>query len=269
MTTSRQYLNVKNGFAIVVTVLFLTLACPIVNYATDAFPKRRGLINDFANVISPQYEQKLAQVTDELLRKTAVPVVVVTMPDIGSEDYNEYANRLYAAWGIGKKGEDRGVLIFVTLKERKMRIETGYGVEGLIPDGLAGEIRDQYIIPYLKRNQFGEGLLNGTLAIASIIARDARVSLTGQVPLKRRPVKRRSGLSSLVVLLLFFLVLFSMGRRRGGLWPLLLLMFMGRGGGYYGGYGRGGYGGSFGGFGGGFGGFGGGLSGGGGAGGGF
>lgn len=268
MTNSRQYLNVKNGFAII-TVLFLTLACPIVIYASDAFPKRRGLINDFANVISPQYEQKLAQVTDELLRKTDVPVVVVTMPDIGGEDYNEYANRLYAAWGIGKKGEDRGVLIFVTLKERKMRIETGYGMEGLIPDGLAGEIRDQYIIPYLKRNQFGEGLLNGTLAIASIIAKDARVSLTGQIPLKRPPVKRRSGLSSLVVLLLFFLVLFSMGRRRGGLWPLLLLMFMGRGGGYYGGYGRSGYGGSFGGFGGGFGGFGGGLSGGGGAGGGF
>lgn len=267
MITNQQYLNVKNALALV-SILFLLFAFPISNHATDVFPKPQGLINDFANVISPQYEQKLAQVTDELLRKTDVPVVVVTMPDIGGEDYNEYANRLYAAWGIGKKGEDRGVLILVALKERKMRIEIGYGIEGLIPDGLAGEIRDQYIIPYLKRNQFGEGLLNGTLAIASIIAKDARVSLTGQVPLKR-PVKRRSGLSSLVVLLLFFLVLFSMGRRRGGMWPLLLLLLMGRGGGYSGGYGRGGFGGSFGGFGGGFGGFGGGLSGGGGAGGGF
>ena len=260
-------LNVKNGFVVVI-LLFLTLACPIANYATDSFPKRRGLINDFANVISPEYEQKLAQVTDELLRKTDVPVVVVTVSDIGGEDYSEYANRLYAAWGIGKKGEDRGVLIFVTLKERKMRIETGYGIEGLIPDGLAGEIRDRYIVPYLKRNQFGEGLLNGALAIAGIVAKDAGVSLTGQVPL-RPPVKRRSGLSSLVVLLLFFLVLFIAGRGRGGLWPLLLLLFMGRGGGYHGGYGRGGFGGSFGSFGGGFGGFGGGLSGGGGAGGGF
>ena len=64
----------KNGLALV-TVLFLILACPILNHATDAFPKPRGLINDFANVISPQYEQKLAQVTGELLRKTDVPVV--------------------------------------------------------------------------------------------------------------------------------------------------------------------------------------------------
>jgi uncharacterized protein len=267
MITNRQYSNVKRALALV-TVLFLTLACPIVNHAIDTFPKPRGLINDFANVISPQYEQKLTQVTGELLRKTDVPVVVVTMPDIGGEDYNEYANRLYAAWGIGKKGEDRGVLIFVTLKERKMRIETGYGIEGLIPDGLAGEIRDQYIIPYLKRNQFGEGLLNGILAIASIIAKDADVSLTGQVPVKRLP-KRRSGLSALVTIFLLLLIFFSVGRRRGGLWPLLLLLFMGRGFGYGGGYGRGGLGGSFGSFGGGFGGFGGGLSGGGGAGGSF
>ena len=267
MITNRQYSNVKNALALV-TVLFLTLACPIVNHAIDTFPKPQGLINDFANVISPQYEQKLTQVTGELLRKTDVPVVVVTMPDIGGEDYNEYANRLYAAWGIGKKGEDRGVLIFVTLKERKMRIETGYGIEGLIPDGLAGEIRDQYIIPYLKRNQFGEGLLNGILAIASIIAKDADVSLTGQAPVKRLP-KRRSGLSALVTVFLLLLIFFSVGRRRGGLWPLLLLLFMGRGFGYGGGYGRGGFGGSFGSFGGGFGGFGGGLSGGGGAGGSF
>ncbi|NVM20935.1 MAG: TPM domain-containing protein [Desulfobacterales bacterium] len=267
MATDRKYTK-SNNRLVLITVLLFTLACPIASHATDAFPKPQGLVNDFADVIPVQYEQKLVQVTGELLRNTGVPVAVVTMPDIGGEDYNEYANRLYAAWGIGKKGEDRGVLIFVTIKERKMRIETGYGIEGLIPDGLAGEIRDRYIVPYLKQNRFGEGLLSGTLAIAQIIAKDAGVRLTGQVPVKR-PARRGSGLSALVFIFLFLLVLFSMGRRRGGLWPLLLLLFMGRRVGYGGGYGRGGFGGSFGGFGGGFGGFGGGLSGGGGAGGGF
>lgn len=249
----------------IVSFVLLALVISTASHGADGFPKPKGLVNDFANVIEPQYEQKLTQVTGELLRKTGVTVVVVTMPDIEGEDYNEYANRLYAAWGIGKKGEDRGVLIFVAVKERKMRIETGYGVEGIIPDGLAGEIRDQYIVPYLKQNRFGEGLLNGTLAIAQIIAKDAGVGLTGQGPVRRAP-KQRSGLSGLLITLIFLGLLFSMGRRRGGMWPLLLLMFMGGRGG---GYGRGGFGGSFGGFGGGFGGFGGGLSGGGGAGGGF
>ncbi len=241
-----------------------TLISSTAGYGTEEFPKPKGLINDFARVISPQYSQRLTQVTGELLRKTGVPVVVVTMPDIGGEDYNEYANRLYTAWGIGKKGEDRGVLIFVTVKERKMRIETGYGMEGLIPDGLAGEVRDQYIIPYLRQDRFGEGLLNGTLAIAQIIAKDTGVELTGKGPVKR-PQKKRFGFSGLLTTLIFLGLLLSIGRRRGGLLPLLFFMSMGRGGGYSGGYGRS----SFGSFGGGFGGFGGGLSGGGGAGGGF
>jgi len=122
------------------------------------------------------------------------------------------------------------------------------------------------MVPYLKENRFGEGLLNGTLAVAQIIAKDAGIRLTGQAA-PRRPPKKGPGLSAWLVTLIFFGLLFSMGRR-GGLWPLLLLLFMGRGGGY-GGYGRGGFGGSFGSFGGGFGGFGGGLSGGGGAGGSF
>ena len=163
MITNRKYPKVKYAFGLAM-VLFLTFTWPDANHALDSFPKPKGLINDFANVISPQFEQKLAQVSGELLKKTDVPVVVATMPDIGGEDYNEYANRLYASWGIGKKGEDRGVLIFVAIKERKMRIEVGYGMEGVIPDGLAGEIRDQYIVPYLREDRFGEGLLNGTLA---------------------------------------------------------------------------------------------------------
>jgi uncharacterized protein len=264
MKTPLQHAVPRYGL-VLATVLLLALASAPVSQAGNHFPKPKGLVNDFANVISSQYEQKLTQVTGELLKKTEIPVVVVTMPDIGGEDYNEYANRLYEAWGIGKKGDDRGVLVFLTLKERKMRIEIGYGLEGLIPDGLAGEIRDTYMIPYLKQDRFGEGILNGTLAIANIIAKEAQVGLTGQMPAKR-PARRPSLFSALFPLLVFLLLLFGMGRRRGrgGLLPLLLFMSMGGRG-----YGRGGFGGGFGGFGGGFGGFGGGMSGGGGAGGGF
>jgi uncharacterized protein len=231
----------------------------------DTLPKPEGLVNDFAGILSAGYEQKIAAVAQELLQKTSVPVVVVTMPDIGGAEYNEYANRLYEAWGIGKKGKDKGVLIFVTLKERKMRIETGYGLEGILPDGLVGEIRDQYMLPHLKQNQFDTGLLNGTLAVAQIISKDAGVQLTGQ-PAAKKAKKRRSGFSIFPLILLFiFFGLFS--RRRGRSWLLLPLLL--GGGGFGPRYGSGGMGGSFGGFGGGFGGFGGGMSGGGGAGGGF
>lgn len=236
--------------------------------AERPFPKPKGLVNDFANVIPPSHEQKMVGITAELLKKTEIPVVVVTMPDIGGAEYNDYANRLYEAWGIGKKGEDKGVLIFVTIKERKMRIETGYGMEGILPDGLVGEIRDRYMTPYLKQNKFGEGLLNGTVVVSQIIAKDAGIKLTGQGPMQvKTPKKRRSGLSLLFPLIFIFLFL-MVARRRGGRGLLFLALLMGMGAGR--GYGSGGgFGGSFGSFGGGFGGFGGGMSGGGGAGGGF
>ena len=233
--------------------------------AVPSLPRARGLVNDFANVIPPSYEQKIIRITAELLKKTGTPVVVVTMPDIGGAEYNEYANRLYKAWGIGKKGEDKGVLIFVTIKERKMRIETGYGVEGILPDGLVGEIRDKYMTPFLKNDKFGQGLLNGTIAISRIIARDANVKLTGQTSLKESR-KKKSGLSLFFPIILILVFLMFASRMRGGSWLLFLSLLLGGG---YPRSGSSGFGGSFGGFGGGFGGFGGGMSGGGGAGGGF
>ncbi len=258
-----RLLNMKR-LTILFIFAFTLFVAPLASLPQDSFPKSKGLVNDFAHVISPVHEQTLLELTTELLHKTEIPVVVVTMPDIGGADYTEYANRLYEAWGIGKKGEDKGVLIFVTVKERKMRIEVGYGLEGILPDGLAGEIRSQYMTPYLRKNQFGEGLLKGTWAVSQIIAKDAGVTLTGQSPV-RGPQPKKSLFSLLPFIIIFFLMFGS--RRRTGSWIFFLPLLLGGGG--YGSRSSGGFGGSFGGFGGGFGGFGGGMSGGGGAGGGF
>jgi uncharacterized protein len=249
--------------SILFTLVFLSLLIVGPVQAERPFRKPKGPVNDFANVIPSAYEQKMIAITTELYQKTGTAVVIVTMPDIGGAEYNDYANRLYSAWGIGKKGEDKGVLIFVTIKERKMRIETGYGVEGILPDGLVGEIRDSYVIPYLKKNKYGEGLLNGTLAVAQIISKHSGIQLSGQMPVKAQK-KSRSGLGFLPIILIIAFFMFA-SRRRGGSWLLFLPLLLGGGRSH----GGGGYGGSFGGFSGGFGGFGGGMSGGGGAGGGF
>jgi uncharacterized protein len=243
----------------------LSLLVPCSARAERPVPKPIGLVNDFSQVISPAYRDKIAAVTGELLQKTGVPVVVVTMPDIGGAEYNEYADRLYNAWGIGKKGEDKGVLIFVTVKERKIRIETGYGVEGILPDGLVGEIRDRIMVPYLKEDKFGEGLYAGALAVSRVIAKDAGVELAGRMP-EKPAGKKGAGFSLLPILIILFIVM-AISKRRGGSWLFFLPFLFGAGGRH--GTRYGGSGGSFGGFGGGFGGFGGGMSGGGGAGGSF
>jgi len=242
---------------VILVSLFLILGHCV--WAAEDFPKPTGPVNDFAGVIPQTDKQKMEILATEVLQKTGTAVVVVTMPTVGDSDVAIYATELYQNWGIGKKGEDKGVLILLALKERRIRIETGYGVEGILPDGLVGEILDQYSVPFLKKDQYGKGLYNALSAVSVVIARDANVELTGEVKIYRAPRRQTRGSNFRLLFFLILIPLLFLRRRRGAgmLLPLLLLGSMG---------GRGGFGGGFGGFSGGFGGFGGGLSGGGGAG---
>jgi len=252
-------------------MFFLLLLIPLwlavsVAHAEDVFPKPTGAVNDFANIIPEAEKISMEALSREVLEKTGTAIVVATVADIGSSEISEYVNRLYSAWGIGKKGEDKGVLIVLALKERKLRIETGYGVEGILPDGLVGEIRDQAMLPWLKRGDYGRGLSQGMTAIAGIIANNTGVTLTGRSAMAgQRPLQVRGGPSWLTWLLVFLVVSMLLGTRQGRAmlpWILLMILSSGsrnsRGGDGFGGFGGGG-----------FGGFGGGSSGGGGAGGGF
>jgi len=250
---------------ILLCVAFFSVAAPAG--AWQQFPQPQGAINDFADVLSPGTERSMEQIAIELYQKASASVVVVTMPTIGDEEYTDYANKLFEAWGIGQKGSDRGVLILNVTDIRKIRIEVGYGLEGIIPDGLAGQIRDQYMVPHLRNEDFDNGLGQGFAAIVSIIANDAGISITGMAaptPASSGGRSRRKGIGSLLPLIFIIFMFMGRGRRRGGLLPALLLgsMMGGRGGGF----GGGGFSGGGGGF---SGGFGGGLSGGGGAGGGY
>ncbi len=230
--------------------------------AAQPFPAPRGAVNDFAGVISAGYAAPMESLAREVLEKTGTAIVVATVETVGDDDPNDYANRLYRAWGIGKKGEDKGVLIFLAVKERRVRIETGYGVEGILPDGLAGEILDRSAIPRFREGQYGQGLADAMAAVASVVAKAAGVTLTGAPPPERRQTRRdqpERGIGAFQLLLFAAAAFFLLGTRRGReLLPWILLLLMQGSGGRRGG-------GGFGGFGGGFGGFGGGMSGGGGA----
>jgi uncharacterized protein len=232
--------------------------------ADEPFPPPRGLINDFADIIPTPYEEQMNSIAHEVLQKADATLTVVTVKDLGGSDIDEFTNRLYERWGVGKKGEDRGAMILVALKERKIRIEIGYGLEGIIPDGLAGQIRDQVIIPYLKKDEFGPGIRNGLSALAGIIAKDRGLELAGKPATTQEVASKQNratyGILPFLFLLFVFFLLFRSGRLGIGTFLLLMLLGGGRGGFRGGGSASG-----FGGFGGGFGGFGGGMSGGGGA----
>jgi len=249
----------------ILPLLVIVLAVAINSYGQQ-FPDPIGYVNDYANVIPASYEQQMTTICQELKQKTGAEIAVVTMPTIGDEDYRDYANRLFEAWGIGERGKDNGVLIFNTIKERRLWVEVGYGLEGALPDARVGRILDRYVFPQLKQGDYGKAHLTAVIAIAQEIAKEYGVQLTGKGG--ERLVARKSGRSSGSALVTFLIFLLLLIFTRGRILPWIILgsTMGGRGGSR--GDGWGGFSGG-GGFGGGFGGFGGGMSGGGGAGGGY
>ena len=258
-----------------VLLLVLLLAAPATAALDYARPTGPGglpaAVGDYAKILPANIKQFMENLSTELLQKTGDSLVVATVPSLHGESIEQAAVHLFEKWGIGKKGQDKGVLLLVAPTERKMRIEVGYGLEGTLTDATAGAIRDQYMLPFFKKGDFGKGLLNGAAATASVLAQAAGVKLTGVPEVKIRTSSRRNlGIGGLfVVLAIFWLVMRVFGRRGGrggrgggsGILPAILLGSM-MGSSMGGGMHRGG---GFGGFGGGFGGFGGGMSGGGGA----
>ncbi len=258
--------NKKNIFlhhriSIILSLWAVILFFPAVTgaWAADNYPSRQGTaVNDFAHVIDQANAVKMESLAREILQKTGAAVVVATLPELGpTEEITLYVNGLYQAWGIGQKGEDKGVLIFLAVKERKIRIETGYGVEGILPDGLVGEILDKYVVPHLRTGETGKALYNAMLVCGAYIAKDAGVQLTGiEGPYRATVQPENKGFNVAGIILFIIAAAVLLGTRQGReVLPFILLMLVSGGG-------RGGGGGGFG----GFGGFGGGMSGGGGAG---
>lgn len=247
--------------------------------AARTWPRPQGYVSDFATAMDPASRDSIEALAGELDRKTGAQLAVVTVSDLGGDEIDPVAVDLYKAWGIGSKGKDEGVLILLAQKERRVRIEVGYGLEGILPDGLCGSIIRRVMAPELSQGKTGPGLLHGAAAVVGVIARDRGVTITGASPLPSEDGEG-GGLSPRAIFFIALLVagllsrLLQAGSSRRG--------WMGRRGPWWwGGGGPGGYGGMFGGFGGmgggfgggggggGFGGFGGGRSGGGGASGGF
>ena len=148
-------------------------------FADETFPQRQGFINDYAHVLSATAHREMEARANEVLQKTGTTIAVAIISSLGNNYTSDYANRLYRHWGIGKKGVNKGVLVFLAVKERKIRIETGYGVEGILPDGKVGAIIRNDITPYLKTNDYNTALTNAVKSLAQVIADDAKVTLSG------------------------------------------------------------------------------------------
>ncbi len=229
----------------------------------DGLKREQGrAVYDYAGVISASEEGQIESMIAEVRQKAGAAIVVVTLQSLDGGEIDDFTNRLYAKWGIGQAGKDNGVLFLAAMQERMMRIEVGYGLEGAIPDAVAGRIRRELITPYFKSNQPGRGISVGVAALSQEIAKEYGVELTGAAAqVSYRGSAQSENGKGFPFPLLIFLVLFIPFAIRHPFLAMFLLSG-GRGGG---GVHRSGGGGFGGGGGGGFGGFGGGMSGGGGS----
>ncbi|MCK5305661.1 MAG: TPM domain-containing protein [Candidatus Omnitrophica bacterium] len=226
------------------------------------YPKYENYVTDKAGVLTSADELQLNSFLGELEKLTTAQIAVLTVKTTNGLSVEEYAVGVFEQWQIGRKDKDNGVLLLAAIKDRKVRIEVGYGLEGEITDAQASGIIREVIVPQFKREDYAGGLTGAIKIISGIISKKYGVSLSESVKLPGGAVKEDKKASPLDMLFTLLFIILIVSSRMG----LFGLLFFGsafrRRGGYWHGTG---YGGSSGGFSGGFGGFGGGFSGGGGA----
>ncbi len=231
--------------------------------------KPQGYVSDFASVLAPQSRAQLEAYCGQVEQTTGAQMAIVTLKSLDGEPIEDVTNTLFRQWGVGKKGKDEGIMFLLAIQDHRDRIEVGYGLEPILPDGFDGSIL-RAIQPLLRQGAYGQAIISGAVRIGSGIAQAKGVApQTGAPPPTRdRTVGTRRSIPLPVIIIGIVVLLLLFRGGGGGIGGFLAGMFLGNllGGERRGGSGwdGGGFGGGGGG-GGGFGGFGGGDSGGGGA----
>lgn len=160
-------------------------------------PQYSGRVNDFAQVFSPIFTSSLEQKILQVESQTTDQIAIVTVNNLQGTTIEDFAEQLFKAWGIGQKGKDNGILLLISVEDRKVRMEVGYGLEPIITDGRAGEIIRNQITPELKKGDYEAGVLAGVDKISQY--------LTGTIPLDQE----KSNISSVVPyfpFIIFFII---------------------------------------------------------------
>jgi uncharacterized protein len=252
--------NIKRAGLLIVAAFSFMLAFAQNAFNPDDLLKPRTgtqtLVNDFANILTPDQKQALERKLVTLDDSTSTQISVVIVPTVGGYNISDYNVELGRAWGVGGKQYNNGVVLLIAKEDRKLDITVGYGLEGALPDVVAKSIIDDIIVPNFKGNDYYRGIDEGTNAIIAAVKGEYNVarkkSGNGGIP---------AGKIIVIIIVILFILMSSGGNNRGGtfmsrrgarglpgpiFWPT-----GGGGGGWGGGSSGGGGGGGFGGFGGG------------------
>jgi uncharacterized protein len=166
-------------------LLLAVLVVP-VTAGTASIPAPSGPVVDLAGVLDEGSKRRLAEIIRAVREQTTAELAVLTVATTAPLNIGEYSIAVFDRWKIGKRGTDNGLLFLVAIRDRRFHITTGYGLEGVLPDGKLGEIRDRFILPSFRNGRYGEGILRGTEAVALVI-------LGKPLPAPGRPAATRPG----------------------------------------------------------------------------
>ncbi|WP_181307255.1 YgcG family protein [Rufibacter sp. XAAS-G3-1] len=176
------------------------------------FPPRPSpprLVNDLANILSPEEEQALEQKLVNYNDSTSTQVAVVNITSIGGYDISDYAFKLAEQWGIGQQGKNNGILILTAVNERRVFIATGYGMEGVVPDAIAKRITEYTIKPEYQQGNYYAGLDKGTSFIIDVASGEYKADPKPQG-------EGEGGFSMLWIIIGIMILIFIISRKGGG-----------------------------------------------------
>lgn len=245
----------KNSIKIVVLAVMaaVILIAGQTLWGTE-IPTFKNRVNDYAGILTAGQEARLENLLRETENSTSTQVVLMTMTSLGGEDLVDYATRAAEKNKIGQKEFDNGVLMLVVSGDRKIRIEVGYGLEGIITDLKSGYIIRELIVPSFKRNDYYGGINRGLTAVTGLVTNEFDIT-PEQLARYKKKGGRKKGRHfpfSVIVFIIIVVLSFFRGGGRGGRGRGGAIFFGGGGfgGGSSGGFGGGGFsggGGSFGG----------------------
>lgn len=241
----------KYTWTTILSVLFVTIALFWGNLSAFALdvpsPPKNGYILDQTRTLTKEDVQKMNRMGFELQQKTKAQIAVLIISTLDGEDVTEYANKVFRSWGIGEKDKNNGILFLIALKDKQMRIEVGYGLEGAINDAKAGQILDDYAIPYFKQDQIGKGVVNTYATLVGEAAKEYGITIDGSRTYETQNVEELTSFQMLLIgggillLLILDFTVFGGAITQSLLW--VLASSRGGGSGRSGGGGFGGFGG--------------------------
>lgn len=209
--------------------------------AQPKIPEHGGIwVHDYANILSASAKAQLETLLQAHRDSTSTQLAVLIVPSLEGGDIDGYGVEVFKKWALGQAGKDNGVLFLVAMQERQMRIEVGYGLEGVLTDAISSRINRNEVAPYFREGNYEGGIQAGVIAIIKTIAG----TYVNEDPVPSRKRSKRSPLGSIIFIIIMLIV---MSRRNkgggggGGYWTAAML------GGMLGGRGSSGGGGSWGG----------------------